>query len=134
MSMNVSFDSISPKTPLSSNEGVNQTNENSLRVNPSSESEQLAKTVKQLKLKESEGETLSISEKQLVRLVEQSNKAMSLSSTSLEYSVHEVTNDIMVKVLNKETGELIREVPPEKIVNLLAKSLEMAGIIIDERR
>ncbi|NDI36514.1 flagellar protein FlaG [Chengkuizengella sediminis] len=132
--MNVSFDSISPKTPLSSNEGVNQTNENSLRVNPSSESEQLAKTVKQLKLKESEGETLSISEKQLVRLVEQSNKAMSLSSTSLEYSVHEVTNDIMVKVLNKETGELIREVPPEKIVNLLAKSLEMAGIIIDERR
>ncbi|NBI27738.1 flagellar protein FlaG [Chengkuizengella sp. YPA3-1-1] len=132
--MNVSFDSKSSNISLSSNEGVNQTNENSFRVNPSSESEQLAKTVKQLKLKEAEGETLSISEKQLVRLVEQSNKAMSLSSTSLEYSVHEVTNDIMVKVLDKETGELIREVPPEKIVDLLAKSLEMAGIIIDERR
>ncbi|MFS1514793.1 flagellar protein FlaG [Chengkuizengella sp. SCS-71B] len=132
MSMELSLDSNSPKLSQSTDEGINQIN--SLKVGPTSESEQLAKTVSQLKKDEADGDILSVSEKQLVNLVKLANKAMSLAPTSLDISVHEKTNDIMVKVMNKETGELIREVPPEIIVDLLAKSLELAGIIIDERR
>ena len=39
----------------------------------------------------------------------------------------------MVKVLNKENGELIREIPPEKTLDLVANMMEIAGILIDEK-
>jgi flagellar protein FlaG len=40
----------------------------------------------------------------------------------------------MVKVINSDTNEIIREIPPEKTLDLVAKMWEMAGIIVDERR
>ncbi|MBP7073221.1 MAG: flagellar protein FlaG [Clostridiaceae bacterium] len=75
-----------------------------------------------------------INEYQFIRAVETANKALEGSFTSFEISVHEKTNRIMVKVVDKETKEVIREIPPEKILNLMAKLWEMAGIIVDERR
>ncbi|EHS55366.1 flagellar protein FlaG [Paenibacillus sp. Aloe-11] len=50
-----------------------------------------------------------------------------------EISVHEKTHAIMIKVLNKETGDLIREVPPEKILDLAARMMEITGIIVDKK-
>lgn len=52
---------------------------------------------------------------------------------TLEFSIHEKTNAIMIKVLNKETGDLIREVPPEKILDLAARMMEITGIIVDKK-
>jgi flagellar protein FlaG len=40
----------------------------------------------------------------------------------------------MVKVVDSETGEVIREIPPEKLLDMFANMLELAGLIIDERR
>jgi flagellar protein FlaG len=40
----------------------------------------------------------------------------------------------MVKVLDKDTGKVVREIPPEKILDMVAKFMEKAGIIVDERR
>lgn len=52
---------------------------------------------------------------------------------SFEISVHEETQAIMIKVMNKETGDVIREVPPEKILDLAAHMMEITGIIIDKK-
>ncbi|WP_342415757.1 flagellar protein FlaG [Paenibacillus sp. FSL R10-2782] len=52
---------------------------------------------------------------------------------TFEISVHEKTHAIMIKVMNKETGDLIREVPPEKILDIAARMMEIAGIIIDKK-
>lgn len=40
----------------------------------------------------------------------------------------------MVKVIDAETEEVIREIPPEKILDLVAMIWEMIGLIVDERR
>jgi flagellar protein FlaG len=40
----------------------------------------------------------------------------------------------MVKVMDKEDGKVIREIPPEKTLDLVAKLWELAGILVDERR
>ncbi|WP_413374351.1 flagellar protein FlaG [Paenibacillus taichungensis] len=52
---------------------------------------------------------------------------------SLEFSVHKETHSIMIKVTNRETGELIREVPPEKLLDVAARMMELAGLIIDKK-
>ncbi|MBW1699719.1 MAG: flagellar protein FlaG [Deltaproteobacteria bacterium] len=51
----------------------------------------------------------------------------------LQFSVHESTGRTVVKVVNKDTQKVIREVPPEKILDLAAKLEEMIGILFNER-
>ncbi|MCQ4088818.1 flagellar protein FlaG [Saccharibacillus sp. JS10] len=52
---------------------------------------------------------------------------------SLEISVHKKTNAIMIKVMNKETGDTIREIPSEKILDVVAKMMEYTGILVDKK-
>lgn len=90
-------------------------------------------TNSELSLAESQGVKVPVGEEHLIRAIDKAVKALEGPSTSLEISIHEKTHSIMVKVLNKETGELIREIPPEKTLDLVAKMMEIAGILIDER-
>jgi flagellar protein FlaG len=92
------------------------------------------KNTEQLKHAELEGRNISIGEKTLIEAIEKANKAMVGTYTTFEFSIHEQTKQIMVKVLDRDTGEMIREIPPEKILDLVAKMWEMAGILIDEKR
>jgi flagellar protein FlaG len=39
----------------------------------------------------------------------------------------------MIRVVDKQTEELIREIPAQQVLNLMAKIDEMMGIIFDER-
>ena len=88
---------------------------------------------KDMSLKEKQGINVSVAEEQLIRTIERAVKSLQGPQTTLQISIHEKTHDIMVKVLNKDTGELIREVPPEKTLDLVANMMEIAGILIDEK-
>ena len=46
----------------------------------------------------------------------------------------EETNRVSIKVINEDTDEVIREIPPEKSLDMLQKMWEMAGILVDEKR
>lgn len=86
-----------------------------------------------LVLKEKQGVSVSIGEEQLIRNIDRAVKTLQGPETTLDISIHDKTHEIMVKVLNKETGEVIREVPPEKTLDLVAKMMELAGIMIDAK-
>ena len=49
----------------------------------------------------------------------------------LKFSLHGATGRIMVKVINRDTGKTIREVPSEKILDIAAKLDEITGILSD---
>lgn len=85
-------------------------------------------------LTEMEKQELPISERIIINAIEKANKAIAGSNRKLQYSVHEQTKEIMVKVINSDTNEVVREFPPEKILDMIAKMWEMAGLIVDERR
>ncbi len=76
----------------------------------------------------------ALSEKVVINAIEKANKAMIAANRALEFSVHEKTKEIMVKVIDTETKEVIREIPSEKILDMVANILEMAGLLVDERR
>jgi len=73
-------------------------------------------------------------EKVVSEAVEKVNRALEGTNRVFQYSVHEGTKDIMIKVIDETTKEVIREIPPEKILDMVASMLEMAGLIVDERR
>ena len=52
----------------------------------------------------------------------------------LEYSLHEDSGEYFVKVIDDKTDEVIREIPPEKLLDIYSSLMEMVGLFIDERR
>ena len=56
------------------------------------------------------------------------------SKTRCEFSYHEDTKRVSIKVIDQNTEEVIREIPPEETLDMLSKMWELAGILIDERR
>ena len=69
---------------------------------------------------------------QLKRAVEEINKKAN-NSTAV-FGVHEETNRITIKIVDKESKEVIKEFPPEKTLDMIAKAWEMAGLMVDEKR
>ena len=70
---------------------------------------------------------------QIKKAVEQLNKRMAAKSEAV-FGIHEETNRVTIKIVDKETKEVIKEVPPEKTLDMIAKVWEIAGILVDERR
>lgn len=62
------------------------------------------------------------------------NKKIAQTQTQLQFSYHEKTHRISITVRDKQTDKVIREIPPEKTLDMIAKSLELAGILVDEKR
>lgn len=87
-----------------------------------------------LHLSEFEKRELPLSEKVVVDAIDRANRAISGANRKFEFSVHAKTKEIMVKVIDTDTNQVIREVPPEKILDLVARMCEMAGLVVDERR
>lgn len=56
-----------------------------------------------------------------------------LPHSEAKFGIHEATNRVMIKLVDKDTQEVIKEIPPEKTLDLLAKSLELAGVLVDQK-
>lgn len=56
-----------------------------------------------------------------------------LHSVGLSFAKHEETGRTFIKVLNKDTDELIREIPAEDVLDMAAKLDEMIGILFDAK-
>lgn len=69
---------------------------------------------------------------QIRKAVEQLNKSM--GNSEAVFGIHEKTNRVMIKIVDKTTKEVIKELPPEKTLDMIAKVWDMAGILVDERR
>ena len=71
---------------------------------------------------------------QLKKMIEEMNRKINNSNEVAMFGIHEETNRVMIKIMDKDTKEVIKEFPPEKTLDMIAKLWEMAGILVDERR
>lgn len=69
----------------------------------------------------------------LKKMIAEMNRKISNSNEEAVFGVHEKTNRIMIKILDKDTKEVIKEFPPEKTLDMIARIWEMAGILVDEK-
>ena len=73
---------------------------------------------------------LSIGETKAV--VESLEGLMDILQTSLGFIVDQERDKIFVTITNRETNEVIRQIPPEELVVLQEKMKELTGIIFNE--
>ena len=66
------------------------------------------------------------------KAVENINK--NLSNSEAIFGIHDTTNRVIIKIVDKSTKEVLKELPPEKTLDMIAKVWEVAGILVDEKR
>lgn len=91
------------------------------------------KEIEKLALPIDKNEDKKFTEEELIHAIEEANKSVKFYDKKLEFSIHDKTKEIMVKVIDTTSNEVIREIPPEKILDMVAKMWELAGILVDEK-
>lgn len=84
-------------------------------------------------VKEERKKTEPYLQEKLEEKIEQLNETVEIFDKQIHFQIHEATNRIMVQVIEKETEEVISEIPPEKILDLVARIEEMIGLIMDKK-
>lgn len=72
-------------------------------------------------------------EQKLIEAIEKANYVEN-DTTECQFSVHESTKQIMIKLVDKTTHKVVKEIPSEKILDMVANMCELAGLFIDEKR
>lgn len=70
--------------------------------------------------------------RQLEQAVEKLKKSM-MAQTEAVFGIHEGTNRVMIKIVDKDSKDVIKEYPPEETLDMIQKVWEMAGIMVDEK-
>lgn len=68
---------------------------------------------------------------QVKKAVEDLNKRM--KNTSCEFGIHDGTNRVTIKIVDKESKNVIKEFPAEETLDMIEKAWELAGLMVDKR-
>ena len=64
--------------------------------------------------------------------VEEINK--NAKNSKAIFGFHDKTNRVTIKIVDKESKKVLKEYPPEKTLDMIAKAWELAGLMVDEKR
>jgi flagellar protein FlaG len=67
------------------------------------------------------------------KAAEKLNRLMGLLDKRMEFKIHEGTKRIMVKIVNRDNGDVLSEIPPEKVLDIIGSIQEMVGLIVDQK-
>ena len=91
-----------------------------------------ARSEQEAKEKSQTQEEKEESKENLERVKELTNNMLSQLNIKLDYEEDEQLNEMIVKVMNEKTDELIRQIPPEEMLELAKRMEEMTGMLIDK--
>ena len=102
-------------------------------------SEQIAKDTMAMNTKDVSGEgsgqgapNPETQQSQIKKAVEEINRRA--NNSEAVFGVHEDTNRVTIKIVDKQTKEVIKEFPPDKTLDMIARVWEMSGLMVDEKR
>lgn len=75
---------------------------------------------------------LEISDENLEQIKDATNKVLEQINIQLDFSYDKELNRMVVKVINKETGEVVRQIPPEEMLKIAKRMEEMVGVLLDK--
>ncbi len=131
--MSVQAQTVSAPKPVAQVEKPEVSTDSTVHV-----AEKVDKTTSVVENAQSKGQNNSSAEQeqpsneQIKKAVEKLNK--NLMNSEAVFGIHEETNRVTIKIVDKDTKEVIKELPPEKTLDMIAKAWELAGILVDERR
>ena len=74
----------------------------------------------------------TISENSQIRKAVDENNKKAHNSEAV-FGIHDATNRVTIKIVDKDTKKVLKEYPPEKTLDMIAKVWEMAGLLVDKK-
>ena len=68
---------------------------------------------------------------QIRKAVDEINKKA--HNSEAVFGIHDATNRVTIKIVDKDTKKVLKEYPPEKTLDMIAKVWEVAGLLVDEK-
>lgn len=66
--------------------------------------------------------------------VRMGNETAEVLDVGIRFKLHEDSGRYQVLIVDRRNNEVIKEIPPEKLLALVARIQEMIGLLIDEKR
>jgi flagellar protein FlaG len=61
------------------------------------------------------------------------NRQLNEANSSLQFSVDDKSQELVVRIVDRDSGKVIRQIPPESIVRLRESMKAMAGLLIEKK-
>lgn len=75
----------------------------------------------------------AVREGQLEEVVSRLNLVLEMTWYDLRFRIHRASGEVMVQVVNRDTGEVLREIPPQKILDMIAEMKRLLGMLMDKK-
>jgi len=75
----------------------------------------------------------NFSKRQIEELVQALNEFLSRNSFSISFAIDKDTDELVIKVVDRQTGELIKQIPSEDVLRLSKTFDELAGILVNHK-
>lgn len=115
--------------------GVDEVSESTIRQSRPEETQQAAQLqgvrTKSGKGVADQGATRPLSEEALADITDKMNQVASLFNTTLNFSVDQPTGKTVIKVMDQDTEEVIRQIPPENMLKLMSNMRDVMGMLLD---
>lgn len=67
------------------------------------------------------------------KAAEKLNKLFEDKNTHIEYELYGKSKSMTIKIVDNNTKEVIKELPPKKLIDMVDKLCELAGLVMDEK-
>ncbi|HOJ13048.1 MAG TPA: flagellar protein FlaG [Deltaproteobacteria bacterium] len=63
--------------------------------------------------------------------IEAINEQLAVLNQSLQFRIDEESKDVVIRIVDKDSGEVIKQIPPEEIMNLRRRLREMSSLFVE---
>jgi flagellar protein FlaG len=78
-------------------------------------------------------EEIQISKKKVEEVTNKLNEFLEIHNRSLKFILHDGLDQYYVQVIDSDTKEVIREIPPKKLLDAFYAMQKFLGMIVDEK-
>lgn len=82
---------------------------------------------------EQQEEEPKLDEETVSYMTEELNELMSKIDADLEFQYHKEVNTMSVRMLDKKTGKVLKEIPPEEMIKHMIKTRDWLGTFLDKK-
>lgn len=93
----------------------------------------IEKTVEPLNQNIQTDQSVLINKEEIKKKVESINKFLNSTNSHLKFTFHEELKEYYVAIIDEQTNEVIREIPPKKLLDMFAAMKETIGLFIDKK-
>jgi len=74
-----------------------------------------------------------IPREQVEKATEKLNRLMGIIDKRVQFSVHDQADSVVVKITDQQSGDVMNEIPPQRVIDILGSFSQMAGLFFDKR-